>query len=122
MMLPRGHPDRAGVSVSTASRWWAASICVASWKTAPTITIASESIDPSTGMRRSLARFSEPEASDHTPSLADFITTTPELEFSVYPPSPSATIARLIGRASDGGSEGMASRDLSDVEHQKETE
>ena len=36
-----------------------------------------------------------------------------------YPPPPSATIARLIGRASEGGSEGMASRDLSDVEHQK---
>jgi hypothetical protein len=35
-------------------------------------------------MRRSLARFSEPEASDHTPSLADFITTTPELKFSVH--------------------------------------
>jgi hypothetical protein len=34
--------------------------------------------------RRSLARFSEPEASDHTPSLADFITTTPELKFSVH--------------------------------------
>src|SRR5258706_15039667 len=27
-------------------------------------------------MRRSLAKFSESEASDHTPSLADFITTT----------------------------------------------
>ena len=35
------------------------------------------------------------------------------------PATPSATIARLIGRASDGGSEGMASRDLSDVEHQR---
>ena len=35
-------------------------------------------------MRRSIARFSEPEASDHTPSLADFITTTPELKFSVH--------------------------------------
>ena len=35
------------------------------------------------------------------------------------PPPLSATIARLIGRASDGGSEGMASRDLSDVKHQK---
>jgi hypothetical protein len=33
---------------------------------------------------------------------------------------PFATIARLIGRASEGGSEGMASRDLSDVEHQTE--
>jgi hypothetical protein len=35
------------------------------------------------------------------------------------PAAPSATIARLIGRASEGGSEGMASRDLYDVEHQK---
>ena len=35
------------------------------------------------------------------------------------PPPLSATIARLIGRASEGGSEGMASRDLSDVKHQK---
>ena len=32
-------------------------------------------------MRRSLAKFSESEASNHTPSLADFITTTPELKF-----------------------------------------
>ena len=29
-----------------------------------------------------------------------------------------ATITRLIGRASDGGSEGMASRDPADVKHQ----
>jgi hypothetical protein len=35
-------------------------------------------------MRRFLARFSESEASNHTPSLADFITITPELEFSVH--------------------------------------
>src|SRR6202140_2481150 len=35
-------------------------------------------------MRRSLAKFSESEASNHTPSLADFTTTTPELKFSVY--------------------------------------
>src|ERR1700737_1242873 len=34
-------------------------------------------------MRRSLAKFSESEASNHTPSLADFTTTTPELKFSV---------------------------------------
>jgi hypothetical protein len=46
--------------------------------------IASEPIDPSTRMRRSLAKFSESEASDHTPSLADFITTTSELKFSVH--------------------------------------
>ncbi|SHI07766.1 hypothetical protein SAMN05443248_7986 [Bradyrhizobium erythrophlei] len=30
----------------------------------------------------------------------------------------SATITRLIGRASDGGSEGMASRDPADVKPQ----
>jgi hypothetical protein len=46
-------------------------------------------------MRRFLVRFSESEASNHTPSLADFTTTTPELKFSVYTglssytPSPS---------------------------------
>jgi hypothetical protein len=36
------------------------------------------------------------------------------------PATPSATVARLIGRASEGGSEGMVSRDLSDVEHRTE--
>src|SRR3977135_1756457 len=35
-------------------------------------------------MRRSLAKFSESEASNHTPSLADFTTTTAELKFSVH--------------------------------------
>ena len=35
-------------------------------------------------MRRSLAKFSESEASNHTPSSADFTTTTPELKFSVH--------------------------------------
>src|ERR1700730_6051178 len=35
-------------------------------------------------MRRSLAKFSESEASNHTPSWADFTTTTPELKFSVH--------------------------------------
>src|ERR1700730_13740239 len=34
-------------------------------------------------MRPFLARFSEPAWSGHLPSLADFITTTPELKFSV---------------------------------------
>jgi transposase InsO family protein len=41
----------------------------------PTITIASERIDHWTRMLRSLAKFSESEASNHAPSLADFITT-----------------------------------------------
>src|SRR5882672_1198733 len=35
-------------------------------------------------MRRSPAKFSESEASNHTPSSADFTTTTPELKFSVH--------------------------------------
>jgi hypothetical protein len=35
-------------------------------------------------MRRSLAKFSESEASNHTPFLAGFTTTTPELKFSVH--------------------------------------
>ena len=35
-------------------------------------------------MRRSLAKFSESEASNHTPFLADFTTTTAELKFSVH--------------------------------------
>jgi len=35
-------------------------------------------------MRRFPVRFSESEASNHTPSLADFTTTTPELKFSVH--------------------------------------
>jgi hypothetical protein len=30
------------------------------------------------------SKFSEWEASNHTPSLADFTTTTPELKFSVH--------------------------------------
>ena len=35
-------------------------------------------------MHQSLAKFSVSEASNHTPSLADFTTTTPELKFSVH--------------------------------------
>jgi len=35
-------------------------------------------------MRWSLAKFSDSEASNHTASLADFTTTTPELKFSVH--------------------------------------
>src|SRR3982074_1814927 len=37
-----------------------------------------------TKMHQSLVKFSESEASNHTPSLADFTTTTPELKFSVH--------------------------------------
>ena len=35
-------------------------------------------------MRRFIVRLSESEASNHTPSLADFTITTPELKFSVH--------------------------------------
>ena len=45
-------------------------------------------------MRPFLARFSEPVWSGHLASWADFITTTPELEFSVH--TVSAIAARSI--------------------------
>lgn len=35
-------------------------------------------------MHQSLVKFSEPEASDRTPFLADFATATPELKFSIH--------------------------------------
>src|SRR5260370_34989005 len=37
-----------------------------------------------TKMHQSLVKFSESEASNHMPSLADFTTTTPELKLSVH--------------------------------------
>src|SRR5712672_3309330 len=49
-----------------------------------TITTASERIDPLTRMRRSFARFSGLDASNRSPSLADFITTTSGFRFSVH--------------------------------------
>ena len=44
-------------------------------------------------MRPLLARFSEPVWSGHLASWADFITTTPELEFSVHTP-PGRTLEK----------------------------
>jgi hypothetical protein len=49
-------------------------------------------------MRRSLATFSESEASNHTTSLADFTTTTPELKFSAHT---SLTLMALGRREND---------------------
>jgi hypothetical protein len=49
-----------------------------------------------TRMRRSLAKFSESEVSNHTPSLADFTTTTPELEFSVHTTPTRPTITQTL--------------------------
>src|ERR1700704_4844455 len=51
-------------------------------------------------MRRFLVRFSESEASNHTPSLADFTTATPELKFSVH------TAAKLGLSVSQGARSG----------------
>ena len=45
-------------------------------------------------MHRFLVRFSESEASNHTPTLVDFTTTTPELKFSVH----TSTHARIRGQ------------------------
>src|SRR3981189_715549 len=59
-------------------------IYVVFWDSMLAITTISERIDHWIKMRRSLAKFSESEASNHTPSLADFTTTTPELKFSVH--------------------------------------
>ena len=45
---------------------------------------SAERIDPWIRMRRFLARFSKPETFVHTPSSADFITTTSGFRFSVH--------------------------------------
>jgi hypothetical protein len=59
----------------------------------PITTTASERTGHWTKMHQSLAKFSEPEASNQTPSWADFITTTPV--FSVH----TAMTARNIAKA-----------------------
>src|SRR6202162_5405507 len=48
-------------------------------------------------MRQSLVKFSESEASNHTPSLADFTTTTPELKFSVHTGEQKQAVGRSRG-------------------------
>jgi hypothetical protein len=40
--------------------------------------------DAQTGFTLARAKFSEPEASNHAPSLVAFTTITPELKFSVH--------------------------------------
>jgi hypothetical protein len=52
----------------------------------PIITTPSERIGLCTRMRRFFARFSGPEASNRSPSSADFIITTSEFRFSVHTP------------------------------------
>src|SRR5258707_6042531 len=53
-----------------------------------------------TKIHQSLVKFSESEASNHTPSLADFTTTTPELKFSVHT---AAILLKTCFQASKGG-------------------
>src|SRR5712671_6171464 len=50
-------------------------------------------------MPRSLVKFSESEASNHTPSLADFTTTMSELKFSVHTGGVSSETGDRPGKA-----------------------
>jgi putative SOS response-associated peptidase YedK len=58
--------------------------------------MASERVDHWTRMRRSLAKFSEAEASNHTPSLADFTIITPVSKFSVHTKSKPVPGSHLV--------------------------
>ena len=53
-------------------------------------------------MHQSLVKFSESEASNHTPSSADFTTTTPELKFLVHTGLSSAKFDRDVNVADHG--------------------
>jgi hypothetical protein len=61
-------------------------ICAASCEPMLAITTTSERTGHWIKMRRSLARFSEPESLVHTQSLAEFITATSGFKFSVHTP------------------------------------
>jgi transposase InsO family protein len=65
---------------------WARRICAESCDPMLAITTTFEHIDHWTKMHRSLVKFSESEASKHTPSWAGFTTTTPAHKFSVHTP------------------------------------
>ncbi len=82
------------MSVRTTSLSWARYIYAVSCDPMLAITTTSERIDHWIRMRRSLAKFSESEASNHTPSLAAFTTTTPELKFSVHTGAHAEAIPR----------------------------
>ncbi|HEY4721123.1 MAG TPA: integrase core domain-containing protein, partial [Anaerolineae bacterium] len=68
----------------TTSLSWARRICAGFCDPTHAITTTSESTGHWIKMRRSVARFSGPDASNRTPSLADFITTTSGFRFSVH--------------------------------------
>jgi hypothetical protein len=90
--------DRFGVSAWTTSLSWARPICARFCNLTHATTTSSELSDHWIRMRRSLAKFSESEAPNHTPSLADFITTTSELRFSVHTGSGRAIRERLAAQ------------------------
>src|SRR6266478_2538726 len=87
MALPNGRSDRSGASVLTISSSWARRICSESCDPMLAITTTLEHIGHWTKMRQSLARFSGPESSPQTRSLADFIATTSGFRFSVHTPA-----------------------------------
>jgi hypothetical protein len=67
-------------------------------------------------MRRFLAPFSEPVWSGHVPSWADFITTTPELKFSVHTGLAFAeSSARLPRKKFTGLARGLSKLYLDDL-------
>ena len=84
MALPNGLSDRSGVSVWIILSPWARHICARSCEPTLAITMRSERLGHWIKMRRSLAQFSGPEASNPIPYLADFITTTCGIRFSVH--------------------------------------
>jgi hypothetical protein len=49
-------------------------------------------------MRRSLAKFSESEAANHTPSVADFTTITSGFRFPVHTGIVAAVLSLMIAR------------------------
>jgi hypothetical protein len=68
----------------TTSLSWARCVCARFCNRTRAITNDIRSTGHWTKMHRSLVKFSESEASNHTPSAADFTTTTPELKCSVH--------------------------------------
>src|SRR6266403_54882 len=58
-------------------------------------------------MRRSLAKFSGSEASNHTPSSAEFTTTTPELKFSVHTAVTGGKIVKTQNRCAHSSVEAV---------------
>jgi len=81
---PKDWSDRSDANASTMWSSWARRTYAGFCKPMPTITTIWERTARWTKMRHSRARFSVPEASRHSHSSADCITTTCESEFSVH--------------------------------------